>query len=69
MALSVEWCWKSCSNDESSEEPPKVKFSEKTKQRSKDQKQWNDDKVSELINLLEERNCLWDIYYKKIIRK
>ena len=55
--------------DENSEEPPKVKFSKKTKQRSKDRKQWNDDKVSELIKLLEERNCLWDIYYKKIIRK
>ena len=53
--------------DENSEEPPKVKFSKKTKQRSKDRKQWNDDKVSELINLLEERNCLWDIYYKNII--
>ena len=52
---------------ESYEEPPTAKFSKKTKS-SKHRKKWNSYEMSELINLLEERSFLWDVF-QKITRK
>lgn len=53
---------------ESYEEPPTAKFSKKTKS-SKHRKKWNSYEMSELINLLEERSFLWDVFHKNYTKR